>query len=204
MYTITTHITPKKKNPLTGIWNAVILVIAIPVVMIAIISLLVYFSLQWLWNLARKKAPDISDQTYHLELPLIENEFVSITMIEDELDTELTTLNDAWTQSVYNQETGLYRAKTNPVIPEIDNKIMAFYLKERPGGAMLQVLKTSFPPGESSLETELIFLSYADLRVSRIGRTGAFYLFNDKKNAELILGINKKEKIRIELVETPR
>jgi DNA-binding transcriptional LysR family regulator len=163
-----------------------------------VISLVVYFSALWLWNLLRRKER-FPEQSYHVELPLIENEYLRITLVEDELDLELTALNDAWTEKVYNEETCLYRAKSNPVIPELENKIVAFYVKEQEDGVILQVLEEQHGSRGTGLNTELVFLTYKSLHVSRLGSAGPFYLFNDKKNDRLILGISKTEKLKIEL-----
>ena len=134
-YTVTKHITFKKQQPFRALVNVFIVVIAIPVVVIAWLCLLLYFAFLWVKNLGSTSEPPT--EPYHHELTLLANEQVTITMTEDELDTELTQLNEEWMAEVYNEETYLYRAATVPLIAALHGKVCCFYLKEMPDGAIL-------------------------------------------------------------------
>lgn len=198
-YIIRKHITPKKKNPFRIVIDILLLIIAVPVVMIALISLCLVFVFTWLQSMMVSKKPVVSDDDlYHLELELIKNPFVRITLTEDELDTELTALNQQWAEQVYQKETCLYRAATVPQIAGLDGVICCFYCKEQPDGTILQVVKT---PAEKSdgLDTQLLFLHYPDLKISVLDDIGPYFLYNDEKNQHVIKGFNEKENVVIEL-----
>lgn len=194
-YTLIKHITPKKQQPLRAVLNVLIVAIAIPVVVIAWLCLLLYFAFLWVKNLGRPSEPD--NEPYHQELTLLANEQVTITMTEDELDTELTQLNEDWMAEVYNEETCLYRVATVPYIAALHGKICCFYLKEMPDGVILQVLQ---PFVMNKLpDTQLIFLHYKTLQITVLDETAPFYLYNESDNPQLIKGFNQKQNIRIEI-----
>ncbi len=201
-YIISKHITVKKKNHFRIVIDILLLIIAVPVVMIAFISLCLVFVFNWLKSFAVGKKPVANeDDFYHLELALIKNSYIQITLTEDELDNELTALNQEWSEQVYNKETCLYRATTVPVIPGLDGMICCFYCKEQPDGVILQVLKVSSEtPG--GIDTQMLFLKYADLSISILDNIGPFFLYNDEKNNQVIKGFNEKENLIIELHPT--
>lgn len=201
-YIIRKHISLKKRNPFRIVIDVLLLIIAVPVVIIAFISFCLVFIFTWLKTTLYGKKPVASDdELYHFELELIKNPFVQITLTEDELDIELTALNQQWAEQVYNKETCLYRAGTVPVIPGLNGMICCFYCKEQPGGIILQVLKI---PAETpgGLNTQLLFLQYPDLKISVLDNVGPYFLYNDEKNNYVIKGFNEKEKIVIELHPT--
>lgn len=198
-YIISKHITVRKKNPFRIVTDILLLIIAVPVVIIAFISLCLVFIFNWFRSIVvSKKQVANDDELYYLELELIKNPYVQITLTEDELDTELTALNQEWAQSVYNKETCLYRAVTVPIIPGLDGIICCFYCKEQPDGIILQILKI---PAEKhgGLDTQLLFLQYPDLKISVLDDIGPYFLYNDKKNNTVIKGFNEKQYIAIEL-----
>jgi len=198
-YIITKHITVRKKNPFRIVIDILLLIVAVPVVLIAFISLCLVFIFNWLRSIVLSKKPVANeDELYHLKLELIKNPFVRITLTEDELDTELNALNQEWAERVYNKETCLYRAETVPLIPGLDRMICCFYCKEQPDGIILQVLKI---PAETpgGLDTQLLFLQYQDLKILVLDDIGPYFLYNDEKNNNLIKGFNEKETILVEL-----
>lgn len=194
-YTLTQHITPKKQQPFRALLNVVIVVIAIPVVVIAWMCLLLYFAFLWVKNLGSTSEPD--NEPYHQELALLANEQLTITMTEDELDTELTQLNEDWMANVYNEETCLYRVTTVPQIAALHGKICCFYLKEMPDGVILQVLQSVVM--NKLPDTQLVFLHYQTLQVTVLAETPPFYLYNEKDNPAIIKGFNQKQNIVIEI-----
>lgn len=198
-YIISKHITVRKKNPFRIVIDILLLIIAVPVVIIAFVSLCLVFIFNWFRSIVVSKKQVANDEElYYLELELIKNPYVQITLTEDELDTELNALNQEWAERVYNKETCLYRAVTVPIIPGLDGMICCFYCKEQPDGIILQVLKI---PAEKygGLDTQLLFLQYPDLKISILDDIGPYFLYNDKKNKHVIKGFNEKEKIAIEL-----
>ncbi len=200
-FSVQKEILQKKQSPGKGLIDVLILIIAIPVIIIAGISLSLYFFFLWLKNNIFKEAIKLSaEDNYHLELDLIHNEHLHITLIEDEFDAELTQLNEAWQQKVYNEETCLYRTRTIPVIPALEGGITCFYLKEQYDGLFLQLLPTSKDNAIQTLNTQLVFINYERLDLTFIDETGPFFLYNDDKNAQQIKGFNKKEQLTITLL----
>jgi hypothetical protein len=199
-FSVKKNITPKKKQSYKRLIDLLILVIAIPVLIIAGISLSLYFVFTWLRDLlVNKNGAGLPEETYHLRLDLVQNEQVHLVLVEDELDTELTMLNEAWHEQVYNEETCLYRLKTAPLIPALEGSICCFYFKEAYNGILLQLVPNTSDDA-SGLLTRLVFLNYKDLQVSLVDETGPFFLFNDENDRCLIHGFNKKEKISLELL----
>jgi hypothetical protein len=136
-----------------------------------------------------------------LELELLSNPYVRITLTEDERDIELAALNQQWAERIYSKETCLYRAGTVPQITGVDGMICCFYAKEQTGGIILQVLK-KLSETPDSLDTQLIFVHYPDLKISVLDETGPYFLYNDEKDNHVIKGFNDKEKVVIELHPT--
>lgn len=199
-YHIRKHITLRKKNPFNTAVNVFILLIAVPVIAISVVSLLLYVFFIWLITpLKKNKNSESGNDHYHYEIELLNNKNIRIVLEEDELDIELSHLNELWMENIYNRETCLYRAKTTPRIEELDGKIVCFYKNEKPEGAILQVLN-EIDFDKNSLHTQLVFLYYHTLQVAVIDDTGGYYLYNDEKNANLITGFNKKEKIQMEII----
>lgn len=203
-YIIRKHITVKKKNPFRIVTDILLLIIAVPVVIIAGISLcLVLIFTRLRSMMASKKPAADNNDLYYLELELTRNPHVQITLTDDERDTELAALNQEWAERIYSKETCLYRAGTVPQIPGVDGMICCFYCKEQPNGIILQVLKK---PSEmpDDLDTQLMFIHYPDLKISILDNIGPYFLYNDEKNNHVIRGFNEKEKIVIELFPTPQ
>ena len=201
LYTITKRITAKKQSSLFGFYRGLIILIAIPVIAIALLSfvLLFVFSQVQSWFIKRGNEPPA--EPYHLELSLLNSEHVKIFAIEDESDNELALLNELWEEQVYHEETYLYRAKTFPVIPDIDGKIICFYVKEQAGGAILQMPVINDVPSQLP-GTQLVYLQYNNLLVTVIEDIGPFYLFNEGKDNDFINGFNEKEELTICLAKS--
>lgn len=199
-YNIIKHITQKKRNPFLVVVNTLLLIFAVPVVIIALISLIIFFIFMWLKTIFGTEKPSGNiDESYHLELELVDNEYVKIILIEDEQDLELTALNSEWTEKVYNKETCLYRAKTVPYIQGLDGRVCCFYVREQSNGVILQVIKTVADKPIEVLDTQLLFLQFPRLETFVIDEVGPYFLYNDKKDSNLIKGFNERETIIIEL-----
>jgi hypothetical protein len=202
-FSVQKKIIQKKQSPLKGLVNVLILTIAIPVIIIAGISLSLYFLFLWLKNkIFKEKIIESAEDNYYLELDLIYNEHVHIILIEDEFDIELTQLNNAWQENVYNEETCLYRTRTIPLIPALEGGITCFYFKEQYNGLFLQVLPIRKNNKMQTLHTQLIFIDYEKLDLTLIDETGPFFLYNDDKNVQQIKGFNKEEELTLELLPT--
>lgn len=197
-YKLTKQISAKKKIPGAPIYTFLIGLFVIPVIVIAFASLFVYNILLWIKQLfLKKKTPSLAEP-YFLELDLLTSEYIKITVVEDEADAELNSLNEWWTGRAYHDQTYLYRAKTKPFLSAIDGRIIGFYLKEQPGGVILQLLPEKEPGIEPSA-TQLIYLQYSDLRIIPIDEIGLFHLYNDEVDPDLIRGFNDEEEIKIYL-----
>ena len=198
-FSVKKNIIQKKQSSFKGSINLFILVLAIPVIIVAGISVSIYFSFLWLKHkIIKEKIPELAEDHYHFEIDLIHNEHLHITLIEDELDIELTQLNEAWQEKVYHDETFLYRAHTVPLIPALDGGICCFYYKDIFDGLLLQILPVD--KNTEVLNTQLVFINYKNFEIKLIDTTGPFFLYNDDKNVRIIRGFNKKEKISIELM----
>ena len=201
-YTITRQVTAKKRSPLYGFYRVLIVMIAIPVVAVALLSFVLLFVFSRIQALFAKRGHETPAEHYHLELPLLKNEFIEIMAVEDESDTELTLLNELWAEKVYHEETYLYRAETSPVIPLLHGKIICFYLKENSAGAFLQLPVIGEVQPVQLPATELVYLQYNDLEVSPIQHIGPFYLYNEDANEDIIKGFNENEELIIRLLKS--
>lgn len=203
-FVIKKYITPRKQSIWRKPINVLLIIVAVPVTVIAGISLIIYYSLYRIAGLFLKPASNTAmPERYHLELELLHNQHVHISMVEDEADAELVHLNEQWADEVHSQETSLFRAKTNPRLPSLEGRICCYYLKELPQGAVLQVLDDN-SSGEypATLHTQLVYLNYEDLSLNIIDETGPYYLYNEEKNQAVIKGFNAKNYIEIELALT--
>ena len=196
-YSVTKQITKKTKIPGAGVYAFLIGLFAIPVIFIAFLSMMVYAFLLWLKQLFVKKPAPLADDPYFIELNLLSNEHIKITVVEDEADKELTGLNELWEAIAYHDQTYLYRARTTPLLPGIDGKIVCFYLKERSGGAIMQLVSAD-QSGQLST-TQLIYLQYNNITITPVDEAGLFHLYNDDSDQELIRGFNNEQEIRIYL-----
>lgn len=202
-FSVQKNIVQKKQSPVKGVVNVLILIIAIPVIIIAGLGLSVHFLVLWLKNkIFKEKIIESAEDNYYLEIDLIHNGHVHITLIEDEFDIELTQLNEAWQENVYNEETCLYRTRTIPLIPALEGGITCFYFKEQYNGLFLQVLPISKNNEMQTLHTQLVFIDYENFDFTLIDETGPFFLYNDDKNAQLIKGFNREEQLTLELLPT--
>ena len=197
-FSIEKNITLKKESPLKEVVTFLIYIVGIPVIIIAGVSISIYLFFLWLKNkISRQDDITFTDEHYHLEFDLVNNNYIRLILIEDELDNELTELNETWDDEVYtNDESYLYRVRSIPSIPLLDGGICCFYYKEMHDGLILQVF---IDDEKIALNPILIFLDYKNFEVTQIDKTGPFILKNDDKNAMSILGFSKKEKLRIEL-----
>ena len=202
-FSVHKNITLKKQSPFRGLVNIFILMVAIPVVLIAVISLSMYYLFLRLRDfILKEKKIEQASENYHFERDLINNDYVRIIMVEDELDMELTRLNEAWMEKVNPEETCLYRVRTIPVVPTLEGTICCYYCNEQNGGVLLQALGSNSTENMAALSSDLLFLNYQNLDVTRIDETGAFFLYNDHKNPQLIRGFNRKENISLEIVSS--
>ena len=203
-FLIKKHIIPRKPSIWRKPINVLLMIVAVPVTVIAGVSLIIYYSLYRIAGLFLKPVnnPAIPER-YRLELELLHNQHVHISMVEDEGDAELADLNEQWADKVHSQETSLFRARTNPRLPFLEGRICCYYLKELPQGAMLQVLDDN-SSGEypATLNTRLVYLNYEDLSLNIIDETGPYHLYNEEKNQAVIRGFNARNDIEIELALT--
>ena len=203
-YTVTKKITPRTvtSGPVTRIISVMVILVAIPVIVIALLSFLVVVTFNFVFShvtsLFIKKKADLPAAPFYLEREMLNNEHVQITAVEDEEDTELTELNELWTQEVGSSEIYFYRAKTKPFIPGLEGRIICFFLKQQPDGVILQI--TDPTHAQPPLSTQLVFLQYGTLQVIYIDTIGPFCLYNDEKKTDLIKGFNTREELSLCLV----
>ena len=197
-YRVTKQITKKKRVPGAGLYTLLIGLLAIPVIFVALLSMMVFTFFLWIRQLFVKTKPPVDDP-YFIELTLLSNEHIKITAAENDADKELTSLHELWEATAYHEQTYLYRAKTTPLLPAIDGKIICFYLKEQSGGAIMQLL--SVDQNGQLITTQLIYLQYSNLSISPVDEAGLFHLYNDDSDQNLIRGFNNEEEIKIYLEE---
>lgn len=180
--------------------NVLIILLAVPVTIIASVCILVYFVFLWTRSLWITES-ETADEPYHLELELIKNDHLKLSLVEDEYDAVLFSLNEEWNREVYREQTCLYRVKAIPAIPALENQVCCFYCKEQLEGTIIQLLDNTAHSLYGQLNTTLILIQYPGLEVTYIDDAGPFFLYNDEKDPGLIRGFNEKEKIEIELVK---
>ncbi len=190
-FTVTKEIRVNKPTPLRGIIIVLILLMAVPVLVIAFLSLLLYMAGNWIVTSFAGERSSSALEPYFLERPFLENEHVKITVVEDERDEELTELNAEWNRDVYEDDDNyLFRARTTPLIPEIDDKVIGFFVKQYEEGAVLQLLSQKKDTASGIATTELVYLRYNDLQLSPIIEAGGYCLYNDEKDPAIIRGIS--------------
>ena len=194
-YRVTKQITEKKRVPGAAVYTFLIGLVAVPVIIVAFLSLMVYNLLMWLKQLFAGKKNGLPVDPYFVELNLLNNEHIKITAVEDETDKELAGLNELWEAAAYHEQTYLYRARTTPFLPDIDGKIVCFYLRDEPGGAILQLVSTD--QNGQLLTTQLICLQYSNLTIIPVDEAGLFHLYNDERDQGLIRGFNNEKEVQI-------
>lgn len=200
-YNITKKITTKREAPYYRFITCLIILIAIPVIAVALMSFLIMgifgFVFEHLKSVFAKRQTPPPAPPFYLEYVLLNNQYIKIIAVEDETDTELAALNEVWAEEVYQAETYLYHAKTSPLIPALEGNIICFFLKEQPGGALLQILDQT--QNNSLPSTQLVFLRYETLQIIPIESLGSFYIYNDEKDTNLIRGFNTKQELQLYL-----
>lgn len=180
-YSLIKHITFKRKKPLRQLIDAVIILMAVPVIIIASVCILIYFSFLWVRSLWIKET-ETEDEPYHIELELINNAHLTIFLVEDEHDFALVRLNEEWTKEVNREQTCLYRVKTMPALPALENRVCCFYCKEQPEGTIIQLLDNTVHSLYGHLNTKLVLITYPDLEVNYIDDTGPFFFIMLRTN----------------------
>ncbi len=177
--------------------NVLILVLAVPVVLIATLSLGLYLGGLWIKSLfiPVKETPV---EFYFQQLELFHNEYITINLIEDELDAELMQLNENWKEVVNEEDSSLFRVRCKPAVEGLHDSICCFYCKQEKAGLILQRVSAQ-STNNARPDTELIFLDFYTLQISIIGNAGPYHLFSDEKDSGVIRGFNNEEKITISL-----
>lgn len=174
------------------VMDVLILLLAIPVVAIALLSILIYVAIFYLLTIFSKRKPVEEDNFFREEIPLLEHENLRIILVEDMEDEELTTANESWAASVYGRDTNLFRVKTEPLISGVHGSICCFFILEMNGSAVIQQLT-------GDCNTKLLSVDTETRLVTEIGPVGNFYLYRDEKVPGRIRGINYSEEITIDL-----
>ena len=176
--------------------DLLLLIVAIPVIVVASVSIAVYYLFARLF--AKQTAASHAEDRYRVEVPLVQLAGINITLVEDETDQQLTAANEDWIYHVYDEDTYLFRLKTNPLIAGLENKIGGLYFKEVENGIIVQLLKEN-SRGDEFPDTEFVFVDKRNLEVSSVDHAGPFFLYNDDKQPALIRGFNKKEKVEFRI-----
>ena len=195
-YTVIKESKPRKKSSFIWFHKVLIVLGAIPVFLMAVVALLLMVVEQAVNHLLGKKTADSGEEPYYIERSLLTMEGLEIQVIDDERDTRLTETNERWTGMAYHDDDYLYRARTQPIIPELHNKIVCFYLKEQSSGAFLQVIEEG--DAEHALTSSLVYLTYPDLQLVKLGEIGIVHLYNHPRDPEnVIRGFNDNEEITL-------
>ena len=173
--------------------DVIILVLSVPVLAIALVSVVIYYAVYSLINLFSGKTSIAEENSFREEVNLLDKNGLKITLIEDISDEELTLANDNWASTVYGGDTNLYRVATAPVIPFLHGSICCFFVLETDDQVILQQVT-------NNCETRLIAIDLNTYQLTELGSAGKFYLYRDEKKPSRNRGVNFEEEIAIDLV----
>jgi hypothetical protein len=178
---------------LRPIADVIILILSVPVLAIALVSITIYYAVYSLINLFTEKTATEEETSFREEVNLLDKNGLTITLIEDISDEELTLANNNWASTVYGGDTNLYRVATTPVIPFLHGSICCFFVLEIDDEIILQQVT-------DKCETRLIAININTHQLSELGTAGKYYLYRDEKMPSRIRGVNFDEEIAIDLI----
>jgi hypothetical protein len=193
LYQLHTHINPRKARILRPLADVVILVLSIPVLAIAFVSITIYYAVYSVINIFSGRAATDEETPFREEVMLLDKTGLKITLIEDISDDELTTANDNWASTVYGGDTNLYRVATDPVLPLLHGSICCFFTLEIDEELILQQVVNQG-------ETRLLSINTRTHEITDLGSAGKFYLYRDEQKPTRIRGLNYDEEITIDLL----
>lgn len=173
------------------------MIVLIPVLLIAFISIILMSLLVRAVNFFRKKRSSPLPH-YRVETNLFSNQYWQINLVEDEDDRELTQLNISWNEQVYDDSTYLYRAKTSPMIEGLHNQVIGNFIRQTESELILQMLE---PTTDNPLNTAFVLLEKTTGSIKRIGDCGALFVYNDQRNPDMVKGFNKEQRVHITLTK---
>lgn len=140
-----------------------------------------------------KKRTQVTIHTENNEQLLISSGNIAVFIKEDDNDDEFIRASYQWQAALSNRVAMLYRARTEPHIPELHNKFVTAFSKETPKGAFLQVVE-----GAGS---KLVFLDYSTLQVSFVSNIGPYELHDDPQSAWHVKGFNLDDEITLSITQ---
>jgi hypothetical protein len=193
LYQLHAHIHPRKGRILRPVADVIILVLSVPVLAIALVSIAIYYAVYSIINVFAAKTVADEETSFREEVTLLDTNGLKITLVEDISDDELTLANDNWASTVYGGDTNLYRVATAPEIPLLHGSICCFFVLETADQVILQQVM-------NNCDTRLIAVNLNTYQLTELGSAGKFYLYRDEKSLNRIRGVNFDEEISIDLV----
>ncbi len=130
-------------------------------------------------------------------LPFISRPNLEIRISEFSKKT-YRSLHNFWDKRIdYHEGTYLYKAQSNPEIPEIHNVMISLFKHELDGGVLLQ--KLSSEGGSSNFSSHLLWLDYETQSVTRLMEVGPYCISAKRDNPWLITGYNDKGNIELHI-----
>ncbi len=125
----------------------------------------------------------------------VENDWVRLQFEELEYE-KYCEIHDQWSSEVNHEGLYLYQLHCNPVIESLENSIAGAYTKELGNGILLQII--AYDPASQLLDSQLVFLDYADLSVNPVKVIGPYELYQKPKE-DMIRGFNQYDEIELRI-----
>ena len=179
----------QKPSVIGGVTGILLLVLLLPLIILIAAMALLYLLIS---DLLRKEpaAPKPAEERHAFR---VENDSVSLQFTELEYANHWE-IKDQWCSEVNDDGRYLYRLHCNPAIESLENSIAGAYTQELRNGLLLQLIE--YDPANKLLNSQLVFLDYADLSVNPIKVIGPYELYQ-KPEEDSIRGFNRYEEIEL-------
>lgn len=180
----------------------VLLILYPIIVLLTILFFMVVIPLQWILKklgMMKIKPVDRTAKTPFEYRKKFMNETVEIKLEDDQKDISLIKMQDKWKKHYGLSKYYIFKLKTDPTIPEIENMICTAFLKEFDNGLLLQRLITPPTNPKATLESELVYFDYEKRTLQVVENIGAFILHDIKDREDVIGGVNRTHKLELKI-----
>lgn len=146
-----------------------------------------------------KKKPQEAAASPSNEVVLLAHDNITLILTGDEADAALMEAKEAWAATVEPDAGSLYRARANPQILSLHDKLMTNFIKQTATGAFLQIVGMGQPGGNAEIQSRLVFLDFATLQVSAMSDVGPYLLSEDREDAWKLRGDNYNNQLSISI-----
>ncbi|MBK7406703.1 MAG: hypothetical protein IPL49_11900 [Saprospirales bacterium] len=192
--------TPVKKSGKNGLSILLVILLA-PVILVFAAAYGVSLLFSFIYGKTTKRGmfgTKGKKSVHKTAFDLIKNDTIQISL--QDIEESYGQLLDEWCDMTNNQAECLFLAKTNPVIDGIHGRFITAFLKEFQNGILLQRLILSTNPADTHpVNSELVWVDYDDLTVKEMKPIGQYFLYEDKRNPNLIKGFNREKEVEIEV-----